>query len=144
MQWFPSVQAAPVPHRQLVGPQLLLRVGSQAGTQAVALLPQKLGNEVEWQWLPVSQHPFEQFIVSQTQAPAEQRWSVAHCAMLPHAHRPVGSQLSARPLPHMTHAPPSRPQCARLGIWQVPPTFTVQQPFGHEVLSQTHCPLLQC
>jgi hypothetical protein len=58
--------------------------------------------------------------------------------VVPHEHTPL-EQVS--PPPHDAHAAPAVPQeefvCEAYGTH----VFPLQQPFGHEVASQTHCPV---
>ena len=76
---------------------------------------------------------------SHTQVLATQRWPGAHAPALPHRQLPPAEQLSARSSQTAQVAPPA-PQVSSDRARQAAPW---QQPLGHDVASQTHCPELQ-
>ncbi|MDP3238003.1 MAG: hypothetical protein Q8N26_34750 [Myxococcales bacterium] len=82
------------------------------------------------------QHPDGHDVASQTHAPDTQRWPVPHAAPAPHRHAP-DAQPSPR-APQSVHAAPLPPHW--LGEVLVTQVAPLQQPEGHEVASQTHCP----
>jgi hypothetical protein len=85
------------------------------------------------------QHPFEQVVLLQTQAPFTQAWPVEHCAVPPQVQTPL-VQASARVVLQVAHAPPFLPQLARLGVSQVLPE---QQPVVHVCAHPWHTLLTQ-
>jgi len=62
--------------------------------------------------------------------------------LVPHLHAPLASQLSARVELQDVQGPPLIPQLLDDLVLQVP-VGLVQQPFGHEVLSQTQLSFTQ-
>lgn len=95
--------------------------------------------------VPDEQHPFGQETLSQTQAPLTQRCPAAQAAFGPQVQLPL-VQASAL-APQFRHAPPAVPHDAVAALTQLSPAS--QQPFGHDVASQTHalerhrCPIAQ-
>ena len=91
------------------------------------------------QTFPV-QHPAGHDVASHTQAPPEQCNPAAQGAPFPHWHDPPAEHVSERTLSHATHVAPDAPQLPSERVLHVAPS---QQPSGHEVESQTHCPARQ-
>jgi hypothetical protein len=120
----PPEQVCPVPH----------------GVHAAPPMPHAPVDGVV-QTLPVQQ-PEAQEVASQTHAPPTQCWPAAHAPPLPQAQLPFWHE-SARTGSHARHAAPVAPpvpHCETDGDWHAPPA---QQPFGHEVASQTQPPVVQ-
>jgi hypothetical protein len=86
---------------------------------------------------PFEQHPLGQDAPSQMHCPWKHRWPATQAAPVPHVHAPLA--LHPSPVaPHTEHPPPAVPQVVGPGVSQMP---FLQQPFGHDVASHTHCPL---
>jgi hypothetical protein len=93
-----------------------------------------------WHWL-LAQQP-EHDVESHTQPLAVQCCPVAQAAAPPQWHAPLDVQLSASVESHALHMAPGAPHTLVLSVLlQVVP---LQQPLGHEVMSQTHVPATQC
>lgn len=75
--------------------------------------------------------------MSHTQFAPVHRWPAAQAAPPPQAQAPVSVQESAVVSEHATHAEPAAPHCCSERAMHA---LFLQQPFGHEVASQTHCP----
>ena len=133
----PGAQPAPVPQRQSPVAEQLSERASQA-TQLDPALPQVETERVE-QITPLQQPP-GQDVPSQTHSPWSQRWPPAHAAAAPHAQLPSLAQWSALDGSQALQAPPLAPQLPSEGMLH---TLPLQQPFVHEVASQTHAPLRQ-
>jgi type IV secretory pathway VirB10-like protein len=78
-----------------------------------------------------------QVVALHTHCPLTHFCPVVHAALLPHL-QPPEAQLSARFGSQVVHAPPAGPHAVIVGV--VHTLVVLQQPLGHEVASQTHCP----
>jgi len=107
-------------------------------TQAPPFLPQApFDGAVQ---VEPAQQPAGQEVASQTQRLPTQRFPAPHAGALPHWQTPLAEQVSAVCPLHATQAFPPLPQALTDGDMQLP---AEQQPFGHEVESQTQAPNTQ-
>jgi hypothetical protein len=88
---------------------------------------------------PFSQHPAGQLAALHTHAPPTHASPWPHGGLVPHW-QAAPTHESAVLGWHTMHAAPPAPHVASDGELHVAP---LQQPLGHEVVSQTHCPLWQ-
>jgi len=136
-QRWPAPHGCPLPHRQApVGEQVSALARSHA-TQVAPSAPH-VDNVRALQVDPVQQ-PFAQEVASQRHRPPAQCWPAPQAAALPQRQDP-DVQLSALVALQTRQVAPPVPQLAVDGALQVVP---VQQPSGHEVVSQTQAPTAQ-
>ncbi len=114
---WPDTQRSPVPHSaplpHLHAPPAQVSALALQEAQAMPEGPQAAVLSGETQMLPL-QHPVEQLVASQTQAPLWQRWPGPQAVPVPHLHRPP-AQVSAL-LPHTAHDAPLEPHCEVLTV----------------------------
>lgn len=132
------MHAAPVPQRHA---PLEEQLSASPGVHAAHVWPGAAHAAVESvvHTFPL-QHPVGHDVASQTQAPPEQCSPAAHGAPVPHWQVPLAEHVSARTESHVTHVAPAAPQLPSARVLHVVPS---QQPSGHDVESQTHCPARQ-
>ena len=136
-QRWPTVQAPPLPQRQVPVAEQLSERASQA-TQVAPAVPQLPSARVR-QVVPL-QHPLGQEVASQTQLPEVlQRWPAVQGAPLPQAQAPLVLHWLALLPSQAAQAAPLTPQVASAGALHTPP---LQQPPGHEAASHTQAPPL--
>src|SRR5262245_31736592 len=97
-------------------------------TQAAPPVPQFCFAVPGSQVVPL-QHPVEQLVALQTQAPLTHCWPMAHGAPMPQAHIPIELHVSDW-MPQLTQADPAIPQVLTDLELQVDPA---QQPLAQEL-----------
>jgi hypothetical protein len=87
---------------------------------------------------PLAQQPFGHEASLQVHVPPSHTVPGPQGALVPHMHAPVAaSQVSALAAGQATQATPATPHVLVDRAWHAPPE---QQPFGHDVASQTQLP----
>ena len=138
-QRWPAPHGTPAPHWHAPVAEQRSALPAVQAWQALPLAPQLSTVVGVLQTVP-AQQPLAHENASHTQAPATQRWPLAHAALAPHAQLPAAVQLSAVAGSHETQTAPAAPQRVSDRDTQVAPS---QQPVGHDAVLHTQRPVTQ-